>query len=431
MTFFSYLFRHRKDNYTAIGLSVCLALWYVFMNLPFVTYIKDHAAELMPHSPFYGAPFTLNLFNFDPSMEYGPENVSIIHPFINFLTSPLTTMIGSSNLPYLLIQSILNAFSAALVYYIVRRSGAGWLLSFVTAAFFGASSYSLFTAFIPDSYAYAQFMIILSAAYLHYCRLEDRYAVMPNASLALINFGITSTNVATFSGALLISLFDYRRRKDTFKRFIIIMLVFLGMVVVVTLLQHLLFSGKSWIANVFSSVQNGALSYVSPFSWEHHSRVFYMLFVSPILSPELAMIDPGIAAFVTDLAKPYPIHVHIVGVGVLLLAVLSFIKGIRSRDTWAFSIYILFAILLHIIVGFGLATYAYDLYLYAGHYLFALFVLAALFIAKTKSPRLQQALTGIMALFLIITLVNNIVLHGQTLDYIQTTYDTVFKQIEK
>ncbi|WP_322395878.1 hypothetical protein, partial [Clostridium perfringens] len=131
---------------------------YVFMNLPFVAYIKDHAAELMPHSPFYGAPFTLNLFNFDPSMEYGPENISIIHPFINFLTSPLTTMIGSSNLPYLLIQSVLNAFSAALVYYIVRRSGANWLLSLVTAAFFGISSYSLFTAFIPDSYAYAQFM---------------------------------------------------------------------------------------------------------------------------------------------------------------------------------------------------------------------------------------------------------------------------------
>ena len=114
-------------------------------------------------------------------------------------------------------------------------------------------------------------MIILSAAYLHYCRLTNRYAVMPNASLALINFGITSTNVATFAGALLISLFN-RRWKDAFKRFILIMLAFLGMVIIVTLLQHLLFSGKSWIANVFSSVQNGALSYVSPFSFEHHSR---------------------------------------------------------------------------------------------------------------------------------------------------------------
>ncbi|ANA83069.1 hypothetical protein PVOR_22129 [Paenibacillus vortex V453] len=430
MTFFRYLFRHKKDNYTAIGLSICLALWYVFMNLPFVTYIKDHAATLMPHSPFYGAPFTLNLFNFDPSMEYGPENISIIHPFINFLTSPLTSIIGSSNLPYLLIQSVLNALSAALVYYIIRRGGAGWVLSLVTAAFFGFSSYSLYTAFIPDSYAYAQFMIILSAAYLQHNRIENRFGVMPNASLALINFGITSTNVATFSGALLISMLD-RRMKHAFKRFIIIMLVFLGMVVIVTLLQHLLFSGKSWIGNVFTSMQNGALSYVSPFSFTHHSRVFYMLFVSPILSPELAMIDPGIAAFVTDLSKPYPIHVHIVGLGMLLLAVLSFIKGIKSRDTWAFSIYILFAILLHVIVGFGLATYNYDMYLYAGHYLFAVFVLAAMFIAKLNSYRIQQALTGIMILFLFITLVNNIVLHGQTLDYIQTTYDTVFHNIEK
>ncbi|KOP67730.1 hypothetical protein AMS62_22585 [Bacillus sp. FJAT-18019] len=430
MTFFNYLFRHKKDNYTAIGLSVCLALWYIFMNLPFVNYIKDHAAELMLHSPFYGAPFTLNLFNFDPSMEYGPENISIIHPFINFLTSPLVTMIGGSNLPYLLIQSILNAFSAALVYYIIRRSGAGWTLSLVTAAFFGISSYSLFTTLIPDSYAYAQFMIILSAAYLHYCRMENRFAVIPNAFLALFNFGITSTNVATFAGSLLISQFD-RRQKGTFKRFMIIMLVFLGMAAIVTLLQHLLFSGKSWIGNIFSSVQNGALGYVSPFSFEHHSRVFYMLFVSPVLSPELAMIDPGIAAFVTNLAKPYPIHVHIVGLGMLILAILSFIKGIRSRDTWAFSIYILFAILLHIIVGFGLATYAYDLYLYAGHYLFAIFVLAAMFIASTKHLRIKQALTGIMTLFLLTTLINNIILHGQILDYIQMTYDTVFKNIQK
>ena len=109
---FSVIYSDIKDNYTAIGLSICIVLWYVFMNLPFVTYIKDHATELMPHSPFYGAPFTLNLFNFDPSMEYGPENISIIHPFINFLTSPLTTMIGSANLPYLLIQSVLNALSA-------------------------------------------------------------------------------------------------------------------------------------------------------------------------------------------------------------------------------------------------------------------------------------------------------------------------------
>ena len=130
-------------------------------------------SDVSMDSPFYGAPFTLNLFNFDPSMEYGPENISIIHPFINFLTSPLVTMIGGVNLPYLLIQSILNAFSAALVYYIIRRSGAGWTLSLVTAAFFGISSYSLFTTLIPDSYAYAQFMIILSAAYLHYCRMEN------------------------------------------------------------------------------------------------------------------------------------------------------------------------------------------------------------------------------------------------------------------
>ena len=37
---FSVIYSDIKDNYTAIGLSICIVLWYVFMNLPFVTYIR-------------------------------------------------------------------------------------------------------------------------------------------------------------------------------------------------------------------------------------------------------------------------------------------------------------------------------------------------------------------------------------------------------
>ncbi|MEK6992247.1 DUF6080 domain-containing protein [Paenibacillus sp. FSL K6-1566] len=429
MSFLSYLFRNKRDNYTAIGLAVCLAVLYFYMNIPFVSYIRDNAALLAPHNPFYGAPFQLNLFNFDPSMQYGPENVTIIHPLINFLTSTLTLLFGKSNLPFLIIQSILNACSAAILYYLIRRIGAGWLLAFIMAIFFGISSYTIFTALIPDSYAYAQFVIILSAAYLHYCRAQDRFSVPANATFGLLNFGITSTNVATFFGAFFISLFD-RRRHSIWGRLLYTLLVFAALVAGATLIQYFVFSGKTWIGNVFSSMQSGAFSYVAPFSFAHHSRVFHMLLVSPILFPEMAMIDPGIAAFATDLTKPYPVYINIIGFGLLALAILAFVSGLRTWNAWAFIVYIMFGILLHVVVGFGLATYSYDLYLYAGHYLFAIFVLAAMLISKLHQGLVKQLLTGVMIVFMLVTLVHNIALHHQTLDYIQTTYETVLQTPE-
>lgn len=93
----------------------------------------------------------------------------------------------------------------------------------------------------------------------------------------------------------------------------------------------------SWLSNVFGGLSNGALGYVTPFSFAHHAKAFYMLVVSPVLTPDVALIDPGIVAFATDLSKPYPFYVHIVGIGLFLLAVLGFIKGIKTRETWSFA----------------------------------------------------------------------------------------------
>lgn len=424
MTFFNYLFRQRKDNYTAIALTILLAAMYIAINVPYLTYIDEQSSLLAAHNPFYGAAFPLNLFNFDPSMQYGATNTSMIHPFINFLSGPLTAMANDSNVLYLALQSVLQGLSAALLYYAARRLGAAWLTALLTAALFGVSSYSLFTAMIPDSYVYAQLGIILSAVYLQYCRSEHRFGIAPNAALALLNFGITTTNVITFYGALIFSMLE--RSRKTVMQLIKITSVFLGLVIVVTVLQHFLFSGSSWITNWLTSLQQGGFSYVTPFSFAHHARVFHMLIISPMLTPDIALIDTGIQAFVTDLSKPYPIHVQIVGFGMILLALLGLIQNIRSRGAWAWVIYILFGLFLHVGVGFGLAAYSYDMYLYAGHYLFAFFILSAMFIAGTPSRSIQNLCNAVLVLFLIIILANNIWQHMQVLDYIETTFNAVF-----
>lgn len=433
MTFYNYLFRDKKDNFGALSLWVIFCLFYMYLNMPFIQYINDNAEMLGKFNPFYGAPFSLNLFNFDPSMEYGSATATIIHPLYTFLSTPLTYISNHTigNLLFLILQSAMNALTTVLVFFMLRRNGSAMSVSLMFTAFFGVSSYSIFTAVIPDSYPYAQFIIVLSALYLQKCRAEESFPIIPNAAFTALNFGITSTNVVTYAGALFISLFSRISKKTSLRWFMIIMITALMIILGLTGLQYVLFSGKTWLSNVFGGLSSGGLGYVSPFSFDHHTRAFYMLVVSPILTPDIALIDTGITAFATDLSKPYPFYVHIVGLGVILMAVLGFIKGIKSKDTWAISTYILFALVLHIVVGFGLSAYSYDMYLYAGHYLFAFFILAAAFVTRIQNANFKRIMLVVVAIFLVITLVNNLVKHQSSLDYIKSSYTNVLTQQEK
>jgi len=423
MGFWGYLLNNKRNNYKACWLFIGFFLFYLVNNYPFIMYMKHNTADLAGYSPFYGVPFMLNLFNFDPSMYYGFGNTSIIHPFINFLSGPFTFISKylSGNLFFLVIQSVINALSVVMIYYYLRKSDTNNTLPLLFAAFFGVSSYNIFTAMIPDSYPYAQFVIILSVLYLQYCRTHAKTDILPNASLALVNFAVTSTNIVPFIGAIFFNMFD-RRDKKAFQKFIFIILSFLLMVAIVTLLQLIFFRGQSWINNWIQSLNNGGFSYVSVFSFSQHWKAVYMLVISPVLTPDITLIDPGIVAFTTDLMRPYPFYVHIIGFTFIVLAGLGFIKGIKSKESWLLATYILFAIVLHIIVGYGLAAFKYDLYLYAGHFLFAFFLLSARFIMQINHGFLRKALVGVVLMFVLTTISNNIIKHVEALNYIEESY---------
>lgn len=423
MNFLNYLFYNKKDNYKALGLFIVFLLFFIGMNYPFITYIKENADILSTHSPFYEAPFTLNIFNFDPSMYYGFSNSTIIHPFMSFVSGSFIFISKAfgNHLFYLIFQSAVNALSVVMIFYYLRIKNTGNVVPLLFAIFFGISSYSIFTALIPDSYAYAQFFIILSVLYLQYSRVQTRTNVASLSALSLLNFGITSTNIATFMSSLFISIID-RNDKNTFKKFLRIFLIFLLLVGIFTWLQYLLFDGKSWISNWLQTVNAGGFSYVSAFSFSHHWKAIYMLVISPILTPDITLVDPGIVAFVTDLARPYPFYVHIIGFSLIVLAILGFVKGIKTRENWVFAMYILFAFTLHIVVGYGLATFNYDLYLYAGHYLFAFFLLSAKYIMQIKDKRIKNILVGVILVFVLTTLTNNVIKHIDALNYIEQSY---------
>lgn len=420
MKFWKSVFTDKKDNRTALILFVIFSLLYILLNIPYLTYMEEYKDILLPRSPFNDAPFTLNLFNFDPSFYYAPQS-SFIHPLLNFVATPLKALANATigNALFVGVQSMTNALCVVILYYYLRRNQCCNWLSISTAAFFGASSYSIFTALIPDSYPYAVFGILLTVLYAQYCRQNNRFALIPVALLLVLNFGITITNVATAAGVLFFC--SLGQGKQFIVKWVKVAGIFAVMVALLTVFQHVLFSGNTWVSSWQHNIEAGGMSYVSPFSFKHHWKAVYSMIESPIITPNLVLMSDSIMAFVTNLAYPFPWYGHLVGAVVIILSLLAIGKGYRSAEVWSLNVYPLFAILLHLVVGFGLRTFEYDMYLYAGHYLFALFLLMAWFIHSLRGQA-RRVLTGIVAACAVITLLSNIMGHMKALDTVKQTY---------
>lgn len=420
MGFYKFIFSVKSDNRKALLLFVFFFLVYITINIPFLIYMEQHKAILMEKSPFFGVPFSLNLFNFDPSLYYAPQS-SVIHPLFNYMSTPLKQLAALTwgNALFVGIQSLLNALGVVIVYYYLRRGNSGNGLSIGMAAFYGASSYHLFTALIPDSYPYAVFAILLTVLYGQYCRLQDRLKTWPAAMWLVINFSITVTNVVAAAGAIFLGTF--RKGRLFVAKWMSIASVSLLLVALFTLLQAVIFKGNSWIVGWQAHLQAGGFNYVAPFSPEHHWQVVYMLLGSPIITPQLKLIDSHLMAFVTQLSNPFPWYGYLIGAVVIGLSLLALIRGYASREVRALAIFPLFSLLLHIGVGFGLGAFDYDMYLYAGHYLFALFLLSAWYVQRVRG-KARNILTGVIFLCALITFTGNMVGHFKALDTVKQVY---------
>ncbi|WP_169834439.1 hypothetical protein [Paenibacillus donghaensis] len=421
-----YLLQDRTDNKNALGLFILFVILYIAINTPYLLFMDRQADLVAAHNPFYGVKFGLNLFNFDPAMYYGYDNVSVIHPYKNIIAGPLGALAnnGPGNVLFLIIQSALNAGGTALLYYILRRQRTGRAPSALIASLFGISSYSLFTSLIPDSYPYAQFGLVISVFCLQYYRDSKQSPIFPLAILGIVNFGITATNLIPYIGALIIQQMG-RRAKAAVRTLLMVLSVFILLAIVLLLIQLVLPGGVTWVSSWQSGLKNGGFGYVAPFSLAHHWKAIYMLGISPLLTPNVTLIDTGITAIATDLSQSYPIYVSVIGFLFLAGALTGWIRGIRKLEGWIPMMFIGFAFCLHLIVGYGLATFNYDLYLYAGHFWFAFFLLISISVRSIINPRLYKAIIGLLVVVVLVTAVHNLLQHAHVLKDIRQGYVTL------
>jgi len=424
MNFLDYIFSDRRANRAALLLFIGFALFYGLINTPYVNYMAENAGLLGDRSPFNTRDFPLNLFNFDPSMYYGMNSSSVIHPLISYLTVVLgggAALLGGNGF-FLVLQSLVNALSVMLVFLFLVRKGKELTVPLLVALMFGFSSYLMFTALIPDSYPYVQLFILISVIYLQYSREREEVSYTANAVIAAVNFGLTSTNIVPFAASLFVNMRAWRKRGG-FRKYVGIMVLALGIIASLTVIQYVAFGGRSWVSNWLLGIQNGGTSYATPFQFAAHWKALGLLTINPMLSPKVHLLDPGMMAFVSDLSRPTPLYSLLVGVFILLLALAGFIAGVRKREVWTLVPYILFAFLLHIVVGFGLAVFQYDMYLYAGHYLFAFFLLAGGFVIGLRPGIGKSALTVLLAVSVLVMAANNVYRHFETLTTIKQSYE--------
>ncbi|MFI2856634.1 hypothetical protein ACH6EH_05795 [Paenibacillus sp. JSM ZJ436] len=421
----SYWFQDKTDNKTAFALFLLFATAYITINVPYLLFMDRYAELVSASNPFYGAKFGLNLFNFDPAMYFGYDNISVIHPYINIIAGPLSELANSGlgNRFFLILQSILNAASTALLFYILRRSGGTRRISFLIACLFGISSYSLFSSFIPDSYAYAQFGLLISVFFLQYYQERKLYPIWPLAALGALNFGITATNVIPYAGAVILEQIE-RKSRTAIKTLSLILGAFMIICLALALVQLLMPRGVTWVSSFWGGLVNGGFNYIAFFSVTEHWKAIYLLGVNPLLTPEIALINAKSAAIATDLSQPYPIYVSIFGFSFLILTLFGWIRGFREKRAWAIVpvLFIGFSIFLHLVVGYGLATFEYDLYLYAGHYWFACFLLLSMGIQSVRQPWIRKGIVGFLVIMLLVSTLHNLIHHRETLRNIEEIY---------
>ena len=424
MNFIKYITIDKKQNYTALIIILVFTALYLMLNFPYITFMSDQESLLQRFSPFYGVPFTLNIFNFDPSLYYSFNNGSVVHPFINFLTVPLAyaAKMTVNNSFFLILQSVINAMSASVFFIYLCRQKVSYTYAVIFTLIFGSSSYLIFTSLIPDSYCYAQFGLLVSILYLQYCRTHDNYKVIPIALFGFLNFAITSTNIVPFFIAVFISVYKKKELRNSLLLVLKIGVTFILTTILFSFVQYILFDGHTWFEKMGTNLNNAGFSYVAPFSLQHHWKAFYMLFVSPILTPSITLIDQGIVAFATDITADYSIYSHLLGIVLLISGAASIFYRRKEKDTWTLMSFVLFAVFLHLGIGYGLGAFKYDLYLYAGHYLFAQLLIIAQVTKIVNHKRWNYFFMVIMVIILIITITNNVILHSSTLEVISNAY---------
>lgn len=409
----------KKDYRKSLTFIILIfSLFYLLCNIPFINLINFN--ELNP-GPFEYSAFDINLFNMDPVLFQAGSTISLRHPFLNYLAI-LYSFFNSKLALYfiILIQSLVGALSVALIFIFMKNIKLSNLHSYIITILFGVFSYSIISTLVPDSYLYAQLALISSIVYMQYSILEKCFNPIGYVVLGIFNFGITITNFIPYTINMLIANFTLKN-KNFLKN--LLKTIFIGLLLVILLsCTQFLISDKPWFMDISNSFESESAPYAQTYDEQLHPNAINAFIGSPIMLGSLTFKD-GTFAVVTNLLINMPAYVKLIIYLILILCVTSIVLNIKQRETWIILSIICFNMFIHLVKGFGLSTYLYDVYLYAGHYIFVIPMLLGMLLKRFNN---KKKITNIfMVLLCTITLIifaHNIFMEFNLYNFVKSYY---------
>lgn len=419
MNFISNYTFSKNNRKSILILILTFTIFYSLYNLPITNLIVNY--DLL-EGPFdYFSPFTLNLFNMDPSLYSSFNNATILHPltsyiaiiYNSFFRYPLFMLYAMT-----IFQAFVGSLSVTFMFIFLKNLNISSKFTYIITIFFGVFSYSIISSLVPDSYLYAQLILIVSLVYIQYSLKYNKCGIVGYAILGILNFGITITNIIPYICNVFIANITSKTRKENFKKIFKAILLALSSIAILNLIQYLI-TDRVWFLSAGDTLEY-QYAYTAPIKSVSIKNLIYGFVSSPILLGPLTF-HKDLMALCTNFSVPFPIYTKIITMILLLLCIISIIVNIKKKETWFCLTSIFLAIFLHIIIGFGLSTFNYDVYLYAGHYLFTIPILIGLLCERFNNVKsiYKNIFFAFLCCITFIILAHNIFMHFTLLDILK------------
>ncbi|NKX10963.1 DUF6080 domain-containing protein [Bacillus cereus] len=331
------------------------------------------------------------------------DEVLFRHPFLNFLTEEIATVVSSLGVKnvvqgIIFFQAFLSTLSVVMIYILCCKICKNVIVSFLLAVMYGFSATLLVITWTPESFVYANFTLVLMC-FVCYPFITGEKEAKAGFSVAnmLLAIGITGVTLTNSFIWFLGSVMSYKTLK---KR---IIWTGISIIVVVLLFALVIIENNISLIDVINT--NIKFTEKQGFSEEYvgskYILVFHLVLGSSFIFGPFSEVTlrQGEQFAQLNMLPSHTMIGWIAIVSVYAFIIVAVWKNFRKEPFVRFlSFCLLFNIVLHGIVGFG----ASEAFIYGAHMLFTIPLLLAYGFKVMRRVKVVA-----LCLILILIIINN------------------------
>ncbi|MCI3147945.1 leucyl aminopeptidase [Bacillus cereus] len=331
------------------------------------------------------------------------DEVLFRHPFLNFLTEEIATVVSSLGVKnvvqgIIFFQAFLSTISVVMIYMLCCKICKNVIVSFLLAVMYGFSATLLVITWTPESFVYANFTLVLMC-FVCYPFITGEKEAKAGFSVAnmLLAIGITGVTLTNSFMWFLGSVMSYKTLK---KR-----IIWTGISIIVVVLLFVLVIIENNISLIDVINTNIKFTEKQGFSEEYVGSKYILAFhlvlgSSFIFGPfSEVTLRQGEQFAQLNILPSHTMIGWIVIVSVYAFIIVAVWKNFRKEPFVRFlSFCLLFNIVLHGIIGFG----ASEAFIYGAHMVFTIPLLLAYGFKVMRRVKVVA-----LCLILILIIINN------------------------